>query len=473
MIEVTLSKSVCSLSKATTKTRRTGSIRPLANAVECTMRNVLTLWVLRWNRLIADRRGNVAIIFGLCLLPMLGLAGIAIDYSVAAAAQARLNSIADAAALAAVSVAENPNLTTPSQTQAQGMFTSALKTMPNVTLSAPVTLTPTLTATSLAVKVDYTATVQTTMSNIIGISSLTISGTASASRAMPKYLDFYIVVDTSGSMGIPTAAADQQTLYNSNPDNPVSGYGGLGCQFACHFSGYKGFTYTQSHNIPLKLNSVGASVQALLATATSTEILNNQYRLAIYPFIVNPIVAAPLSYDFSANSTLQTVAGNLANYLDQGTSNSGMGSGGTHFENLWSGISPLLNTPGTGATSTSTQPFIILVTDGVDNSQTYTNGNFSGSQPQIPAQTFCNQAKNAHYTVAVLLIPYNTIINPQTVWGNEDGVVNGLIANNDITPAMTSCASPGYFFSAATSDDINTAMQKIFQQAVHSALLTH
>jgi hypothetical protein len=51
--------------------------------------------------------------------------------------------------------------------------------------------------------------------------------------------------------------------------------------------------------------------------------------------------------------------------------------------------------------------------------------------------------------------------------------VNGLIANNDITPAMTSCASPGYFFSAATSDDINTAMQKIFQQAVHSALLTH
>jgi hypothetical protein len=109
----------------------------------------------------------------------------------------------------------------------------------------------------------------------------------------------------------------------------------------------------------------------------------------------------------------------------------------------------------------------------VDNSQTYTNGNFSGSQPQIPAQTFCDNAKNAHYTVAVLLIPYNTIINPQTVWGNEDGVVNGLIANNDITPAMTSCASPGYFFSAATSDDINTAMQKIFQQAVHSALLTH
>jgi Flp pilus assembly protein TadG len=446
--------------------------------MDCAMRHILSLWISQWYRLAADRRGNVALMFGLCSIPLLGLSGIAIDYSVAAAAQAQLNSTADAAALAAVSVSGNPNLTTPSQTQAQQMFKSAVATMPNVTLGIVSLIpNPNTGGTALSVTVSYSATVQTTMSNIIGISSLSISGTASASRKFPKYLDFYVVVDTSGSMGIPTNAADQQLLIATNPDNPIeeaNGYNG-GCQFACHFAGYKGFTYTQTNNIPLKLNSVGSSVQALLSTATSSEMITNQYRLGIYPFIVNPIVAAPLSSDFTQGSKLQTAAGNLAYYLDQGTSNGGMGSGGTHFENLWSGLTPYLQTPGTGVSSTSTLPFIILVTDGVDNNQVYTpsNASWTGSQPQIPSQTFCDDAKAAGYTVAVLLIPYDPIVDPETIWNNEDGVVNGLIANNKITPAMQSCASQGYFFSAATSTDINNAMQTIFHQAVQSSRLTH
>ncbi|MBV8473820.1 MAG: pilus assembly protein, partial [Hyphomicrobiales bacterium] len=232
------------------------------------------------------------------------------------------------------------------------------------------------------------------------------------------------------------------------------------------------FTYTQLHNIPLKLNSVGASVNALLATATSTEIIVNQFRIGIYPFIVKPIQAAPLSSNLSSTGTVASVAGNLASYLDWGTTNDGMGSGGTHFETLWSGMAPYLQTPGTGLSSSSTLPFIILVTDGVDNGQTYIKGNWTGSSPQIPNLNFCANAKAAGYTVAVLLIPYDPIVDPQPIWNNEDGTVNSLIANNRISPAMQSCASPGYFFSAATSADITSAMETIFYQAVQSARLT-
>jgi hypothetical protein len=291
-------------------------------------------------------------------------------------------------------------------------------------------------------------------------------GSDGGATEIPRFLcrRRYLGVD-----GHADESADQELLMASNPDNALeqaNGYVG-GCQFACHFVGYGGFNYTQTNNIPLKLNSVGASLQALLSTATSTAVIVNQFRIGIFPFIVDAIRAAPLSANFT---TANTVAGNLANYLDQGTSNGGMGSGGTHFENLWKDVSPYMNAAGTGFSSSSTLPFIILITDGVDNNQTYSP--FTGSQVQIPSTTFCANAKSAGYTVAVLLIPYVPIVDPEHIWNDEDYVVNNLINTNSIAPVMQSCASSGYFFQAATAAQINSAMLQIFYQAVGAARLT-
>ena len=166
---------------------------------------------------------------------------------------------------------------------------------------------------------------------LVGISDINISGAAAATTGLPKYLDFYVVVDTSGSMGISTSAADQQLLIETNPDNPIeaaAGYQG-GCQFACHFTGYQGFTYTQTNNIPLKLNSVGASLQALLDYGDllrghrqpiprrnlSVHRRPDRGRVVVLRFPPTP-------------PPIQSPAPNLANYLDQGTTNGGMGSGG-------------------------------------------------------------------------------------------------------------------------------------------------
>ena len=435
-----------------------------------------------------DRRGNFTILFALTAPLLVAIVGMGVDYYVALSDKSRLDTAADAAALEAVNTAKayyaansaaQSGATLESNTIAAGIArgTKAFDAnVGSVVLAGSVVPQITMTYASLTftANVNWTAQVTSHFGPLVGISDINISGAAAATTGLPKYLDFYVVVDTSGSMGIPTSAADQQLLIETNPDNPIeaaAGYQG-GCQFACHFTGYQGFTYTQTNNIPLKLNSVGASLQALLTTATSSEVIANQFRVGIYPFIVDPIVAASLSSDFT---TANTVAGNLANYLDQGTTNGGMGSGGTHFENLWSGLQSSLQTPGTGLSSSSTLPFIILITDGVDNGQTYTNGSWSAgvSEPQVPSPTFCNDAKAAGYTVAVLLIPYDPIVDPDPSFSNdEDGVVNSLIANNEISPAMQSCASTGYFFSAATSTTINEAMGTIFYQAVQSARLT-
>ena len=49
-----------------------------------------------------DERGAVAVIFGLSLLPMMGLTGAAIDYNRASLARTSANVAADSAALATV-----------------------------------------------------------------------------------------------------------------------------------------------------------------------------------------------------------------------------------------------------------------------------------------------------------------------------------------------------------------------------------
>ena len=471
--------------------------------IDDVLRSSLANHVSRFARVLRairrDRSGNFTMLFALTAPALVIMVGMGVDYYVGLSDKSRLDTAADAAALAAVNTAKSyyaansgsqsgatleNNALAAGKAQAQNVFNANVG---STALASPVTLvvTPSFTQSTLtfSAAVTWSAQVTAHFGPLVGISNLNISGDAAAQAGLPKYLDFYVVVDTSGSMGIPTNASDQQTLIANNPDNALeeaNGYQG-GCQFACHFSGYQGFAYTRNSDgtakIPLKLDSVGNAVQALLTTATATKVIANQYRVGIYPFIVDPMVAAALSSDLTSTTagSVNYVAGNLANYLDDGgATNSAMGSGGTHFENLWSGLSSNFQTPGTGVSSSSTLPFIILVTDGVDNGQTYTSsGGFQGgSTPQVPSETFCNNAKAAGYTVAVLLIPYDPIVDPETIWGDEDGVVNSLIATNSISPAMQSCASSGYFFTAATSADINTAMQTIFYQAVQSARLT-
>jgi hypothetical protein len=161
-----------------------------------------------------------------------------------------------------------------------------------------------------------------------------------------------------------------------------------------------------------------------------------------------------------------------------------MGSGGTHFDNLWTDVKPFLQPVGDGTSATSSQPFIVLVTDGMDNNQTDTPATaktgiqWTGSQPKPPSVTFCTNAKAAGYTVAVIYVPYTKIL-PSAGVGAEVNTANNAIASlpgllgGGTPPQTPSCASPGYYFTADTAASINGAMQAIFAQATAQARLTH
>jgi hypothetical protein len=72
---------------------------------------------------------------------------------------------------------------------------------------------------------------------IMGFNNTNISGSSTASYTMPTYINFYLMLDVSGSMSFPSTAAEQARLMAVNPDNLLGNPGyPQGCQFACHFS---------------------------------------------------------------------------------------------------------------------------------------------------------------------------------------------------------------------------------------------
>jgi Flp pilus assembly protein TadG len=197
----------------------------------------------------SNKRGNVAVITALCCLPLIAGIGCVVDYTTASLVKTKLQAAADAAALATVSV--NSSVVTTAKgmsgngnvsggsTFATNFFNANLNASPanvgytNLTPAATVALS----GTKMTATVSFTAKVPTYFMGVMGFSNTSISGSSTASYTMPTYINFYLMLDVSGSMSFPSTAAEQARLMAVNPDNLLGtpGYP-QGCQFACHFS---------------------------------------------------------------------------------------------------------------------------------------------------------------------------------------------------------------------------------------------
>jgi Flp pilus assembly protein TadG len=203
--------------------------------------NRLTALISRFRR---DRRGNIAVIFAFALLPVLSAIGCATDYSLAARMKAKMQSAADAAAVASISENSTGYLAatkmtsdgavTVAQTDASNIFNGNVPTTGYTVSSLNVTPTVTKTGSTLTSLVTFSAQVPTVFMNVVGFPAMTITGSSTASASMPLYLDFYLMLDVSESMGLPSTDAEQTRLAGINPDM-FSEYP-KGCTLACHFT---------------------------------------------------------------------------------------------------------------------------------------------------------------------------------------------------------------------------------------------
>jgi Flp pilus assembly protein TadG len=195
------------------------------------------------NRFRNDRRANVAVIFAIACVPLISAIGCAVDYSEATRIKAKMQSAADAAAVAAISqnsagwlasTAQTSNgPVTVAQTDAVNVFNGNVTAQSSLYNSLVVTATVMKTGPSLASTVSFSANVPVTFMKVVGWSQLTVTGNSSATSSLPLYLDFYVMLDVSGSMGLPSTNAEQTRLTLVNPDD-FSAYP-TGCTFACHF----------------------------------------------------------------------------------------------------------------------------------------------------------------------------------------------------------------------------------------------
>lgn len=251
--------------------------------------------------------------------------------------------------------------------------------------------------------------------------------------------------------------------------------------------------------IQLRADAVGYAVTALLTQAATTEAndgTTNQFHVGLYPFIQNLCTASAgttnsCSIGLTSNltgSTITTFATQLASLLDTGQ-NATLGSGGTHFENALNSMNNLITSVGTG-TSAAPLPYVFLITDGSEDYQTQSGGSwssqnwhatssvpYSNSSTTMPPNSlsntdYCATMKNRGITVAVLYIPYATIVNANASFANnEDGYANNNVAN--IPASLQACASPNFFYTADTPADITSALVTMFEQVVSTAHITH
>ena len=174
--------------------------------------------------------------------------------------------------------------------------------------------------------------------------------------------------------------------------------------------------------IQLRLDAVGYAVNALLTTANSTETndgITNQFRVGLYPFIQNLCYANVNSTSSCSvglttsltGSTITTFATQLANLLDTGQ-NTTLGSGGTHFENALNTMNQRPSPAPRGPERpTNPLPYLFIVTDGSQDYQTQSGGNW-GSQ---------NWHSNATvpYQNSATVIPPNSVDDDRLLHDDE------------------------------------------------------
>jgi Flp pilus assembly protein TadG len=428
-------------------------------------------------RFLTNKRGNVAIIAALTMLPISMAVGMGVDYTLATRKQDQINGIADGAALSAVTPTAMGEPFNTAAASAKTMFLSQLATVPNTTYQTTnisvtggdVTAGANVTRT---VTVSYTAGSPNVFSTLLGMNAFTITGTSTATSSLAPRTDFYMLLDDSPSMAIAATTSGITTMVNN-----TSSQGG--CAFGCHETnpsadnlgnpgGEDNYALARNLGVTLRIDLVNAATQNLMSVAQTTATQNNTvYRAAIYTMDYNfntlQTLTASLSTAATAAGTIQQVEVYDNNCLTSSNCNSDEDS---YLDNGLSNVNSIMPNPGNGTANVgdSPQEVVFIVSDGVDDEL------LSGNRTMAPINTnasWCGTIKARGIRIAFLYLTYNPL--------PTNGFYNSNIApfQSQIAGDAQACASPGLFFQVNTDGDVTAAMAALFQKVVSTAHLTH
>lgn len=448
-----------------------------------------------------SKRGNVAIITALAMIPMCFLAGFGVDYGTAVDRQSQMNAIADAAALAAVTPTMMSQSTTAAQTAAQNTFNAQAAAVSNINWNnGNLTVTISTSGAKRTVTVSYATTYNTYFASLLGKRTLNLSGSSTATGGNAPNIDFYLLLDDSPSMAVAATQSGISKMVSLTQNFPSSYQS---CAFGCHEQNPQTqypsrrnqedlYTLARNNSVTLRIDLVSQAAQNLMSTAQTTESTNNaSYRMAIYSFDLNYNTIQKLT------SSLTTAASSAANVgilevYSQGclTQSNCNNDTDTDFQNALSNINTTMPNPGSGTNNKGDTPqeVLFLVTDGVDDvtvgstpSLSSAYGSYYNSSRQQstinpldsggnePNTDWCTTIKNRGIRIAVLYTQYLPL--PTNAWYNTY-IAPITSPQDNIAGRLQACASPGLYYEVTTGGDISAALQSLFQYAVQSAYLS-
>jgi Flp pilus assembly protein TadG len=431
-----------------------------------------------------DQRGNVAIIFALSLIPVLSSIGCAIDYSRATQLRSKLQAAIDAASVGSVSKTSPAFIAAGSMTSdgpiaagvtdATNIFNGNMSGTAGYTLNS-MSAVVTKSGSNVTSTTTFSAQLPTTFMNVIGKTAMTVTGTSNAITNMPFYIDFYLLLDNSPSMGVGATPSGVATMVSNTPD---------ACAFACHDLNDSNSYYNlaKTLGVTTRIDVLRSATQQLMDTAAATQTYSNQFRMAIYDFGASSKTIG-LRNLFSLSSSLssaKTAAGTIDLMGVYGNNDAYTADKDTQFSNVLPAINLAISAPGPGTTALP-QKYLFFVSDGVaDESnasclKTMYNSTWGNIAPRCQSQidpALCTAIKARGIKIAVLYTTYLAL--PTNSWymswiapfntGPYGPSPNSEIANN-----MKSCASAGLYFEVSPTQGISQAMNTLFQKAVADA----
>ena len=422
-----------------------------------------------------DKAGNFGILTALMVVPIFGTAGVALDISQAMAVKADLQQAADAAVLSSVAkmsayveaarkMSADGSIELPNG-EAMDFFNKDAVGRDDFDVDS-VKLSVEKVGNVVQAAVAFKATVNTSLTRILGKEFVTVSGKATAKYETEMYSDFYLLLDNTPSMGVGATPNDVAKLVANTSDK---------CAFACHIvkdgvadqNSY--YFKAKQLGVTTRINVVATATASLMDTAVATRKNVNQYRMAVYTFgekaeDTKLLEVSPLSADL-ATAKKKASAIDLMSIPYQSYNNDQM----TDFDRAMTQISDKIGTPGNGTSSASPDKVIFFVSDGVGDSYKPSGctKKLTGGRCQEPIDTkLCLALKDKGYRIAVLYTTYLPL--PTNDWYKT--WISPF--QSQISTKMQECASPGLFFEVSPTEGITDAMSALFKRVITSPRLT-
>ena len=432
------------------------------------------------NRFRSDTSGNIAVLFAIASLPIISAVGCAVDYSRATQLRSKLQAAIDAASVGSVAKSAPGFIAAGSMTSdgpipagvtdATNIFNANMNGVVGYTLTS---MTPAMTKAGniITSTVQFSATVPMMFLGVIGKTSVTVTGTSTATTSMPLYIDFYLLMDNSPSMGVGATPADVSKMVNNTSDK---------CAFACHDLNNNNNYYklAKTLGVTTRIDVLRSATEQLMDTAAATQTYSSQFRMAIYDFGASAS-SAGLRALFSLSSSLssaKSAAGNIDLMTVKGQNENN--DQDTQFTNIMPAINSAISAPGAG-TSSAPLKYLFFVSDGVADE--YNPGGCikpttSNGRCQSPLNAaLCTAIKARGIKIAVLYTTYLAL--PTNAWYNTwiapfNTGPYGPSPNSQIAQNMQSCASTGLYFEVSPTQGIAEAMNALFKKAIADARIS-